>query len=64
MLLTVVCVLAAEEEEEDVEDEEEEEDEEPKTKTVKKTVYEWDLLNDSKALWLRAAGEVPAPPCL
>jgi HSP90 family molecular chaperone len=47
--------LVASEEEED---EDEEADDEPKTKTVKKTVFEWDLLNDSKALWLRSAGDV------
>ncbi|XP_057490061.1 endoplasmin homolog [Actinidia eriantha] len=48
--------------EEDKEDEEKEEDEEgekkPKTKKVKETTYEWELLNDVKAIWLRNPKEV------
>ena len=50
-----------EEDEEDdgIEDEDEdEEDDAPSTKTVKKTVWDWELLNDSKAIWLRSANEV------
>ncbi|CAA0818553.1 Endoplasmin homolog [Striga hermonthica] len=43
-------------EEEDAENEEEEK--KPKTKTVKKTTYEWELLNDMKAIWLRNPREV------
>ncbi|KAK6115196.1 hypothetical protein DH2020_007465 [Rehmannia glutinosa] len=43
-------------EEEDAEKEEEEK--KPKTKTVKKTTYEWELLNDVKAIWLRNPKEV------
>ncbi|KAL6524826.1 heat shock protein 90 [Orobanche minor] len=43
--------------EEDVEKEEEQE-KKPKTKTVKKTTYEWELLNDMKAIWLRNPKEV------
>ena len=39
---------------------EEDEDDEPKTKTVTKTVWDWELLNDSKAIWLRAANDVDA----
>lgn len=30
----------------------------PKTKTVKETTYEWELLNDVKAIWLRSPKEV------
>jgi len=45
-------------EDEDVEDEDEEAEDEPQTKTVKETVWEWKLLNDNKALWLRSAGDV------
>ncbi|KAK4778537.1 hypothetical protein SAY86_006065 [Trapa natans] len=30
----------------------------PKTKTVKETTYEWELLNDVKAIWLRNPREV------
>ena len=50
-----------EEDEEDdgIEDEDQdEEDDAPSTKTVKKTVWDWELLNDSKAIWLRSANEV------
>jgi heat shock protein beta len=45
---------------EDVEDdtEDEEEEEEPKKKMIKKTEWEWVLLNDAKALWLRNPAEV------
>ena len=39
---------------------EDDEDDEPKTKTVTKTVWDWELLNDSKAIWLRAANDVDA----
>lgn len=48
--------------EEEKEDEEKEEDDEgekkPKTKKVKETTYEWELLNDVKAIWLRNPKEV------
>ncbi|KAE9458643.1 hypothetical protein C3L33_09456, partial [Rhododendron williamsianum] len=48
--------------EEEKEDEEKEEDEEgekkPKTKKVKETTHEWELLNDVKAIWLRSPKEV------
>ncbi|CAL5332134.1 unnamed protein product [Camellia sinensis] len=48
--------------EEEKEDEEKEEDEEgdkkPKTKKVKETTSEWELLNDVKAIWLRNPKEV------
>ncbi|XP_043708823.1 endoplasmin homolog isoform X1 [Telopea speciosissima] len=42
------------------EEEAEEEDSEkkPKTKTVKETTYEWELLNDMKAVWLRNPKDV------
>lgn len=45
---------------EDGEEEEEKEEDEkkPKTKTVKETTYEWELLNDVKAIWLRSPKEV------
>jgi heat shock protein beta len=46
-------------EDEDVEkDEDEDEEKKPKTKTVKETTYEWELLNDVKAIWLRNPKEV------
>jgi len=49
-----------EDEDASVEDdeEEEEEDDSPKTKKVTKTVWDWELLNDSKAIWLRGASDV------
>ncbi|VAI81318.1 unnamed protein product [Triticum turgidum subsp. durum] len=42
-------------EEEETEDDEEKK---PKTKTVKETTTEWELLNDMKAVWLRSPKEV------
>uniref|UniRef100_A0A0E0AEE1 Endoplasmin homolog n=1 Tax=Oryza glumipatula TaxID=40148 RepID=A0A0E0AEE1_9ORYZ len=54
---------SSEEEESSPESTEEEETEEseekkPKTKTVKETTTEWELLNDVKAIWLRSPKEV------
>merc|ERR1719502_2104794 len=43
---------------EDAGDEEGEEEEEAKTKTIKKTVQDWELLNDAKAIWTRAPKDV------
>ncbi|XP_057423183.1 endoplasmin homolog [Lotus japonicus] len=45
------------EEDEDA-DKSEDEEKKPKTKTVKETTYEWELLNDVKAIWLRNPKEV------
>ncbi|KAK4782224.1 hypothetical protein SAY86_016326 [Trapa natans] len=39
-------------------DKSEDEEKKPKTKTVKETTYEWELLNDVKAIWLRSPKEV------
>ncbi|KAL9260885.1 Endoplasmin-like protein [Drosera capensis] len=47
-----------EETEEEKEDEEEEEEKKPKTKKITETTYEWELLNDVKAIWLRNPKEV------
>ncbi|XP_027092608.2 endoplasmin homolog [Coffea arabica] len=47
---------SSEEEEEDTEKEENEK--KPKTKKAKETTYEWELLNDVKAIWLRNPKEV------
>ena len=33
--------------------EEEEEEKKPKTKTVKKTIWDWVQVNNSKPIWLR-----------
>ncbi|KAB1200709.1 hypothetical protein CJ030_MR0G006545 [Morella rubra] len=53
---------SSEEEEEEEEDAEKGEDEDaekkPKTKKVKETTSEWELLNDVKAIWLRNPKEV------
>ena len=38
--------------------EEEKEEEKPKTKKVDKTVWDWELLNDSKPIWTRKPTEV------
>merc|ERR1712060_751147 len=47
------------EEEEEIEDaEDEEEDDAPKTKKVKKTVNDWELVNDAKALWTRNPADI------
>ncbi|XP_062229852.1 endoplasmin homolog [Phragmites australis] len=40
------------------EESEESEDKKPKTKTIKETTSEWELLNDVKAVWLRSPKEV------
>ncbi|KAF3446793.1 hypothetical protein FNV43_RR11973 [Rhamnella rubrinervis] len=50
---------SSEDEGEDAEKSEEEDAEgKPKTKKVKETTYEWELLNDVKAIWLRNPKEV------
>ncbi|GJY24715.1 endoplasmin [Tanacetum coccineum] len=50
---------ATEGEEKEEEDSDKEEDEEKsKTKTIKETSYEWERLNDVKAIWLRNPKEV------
>jgi len=42
----------------DVDEEEESQEDKPKTKKVKKTSKEWELVNDTKAIWVRSPGEV------
>ena len=49
---------SSEEEGEDEDAEKGEDEEKPKTKKVKETTYEWELLNDVKAIWLRNPKEV------
>lgn len=44
--------------EEDGKVEEEAEEEKPKTKKVSKTVWDWELMNDSKPIWTRKPSEV------
>jgi len=41
-----------------VEEDKEEEEKKPKTKKVEKTVWDWDLMNGAKPIWLRKAKEV------
>jgi heat shock protein beta len=48
------------EEIEDAEEEDEEEDATPKTKKIKKTVNDWELINDAKALWTRNPADITA----
>lgn len=45
-------------EDDDSEKGEDEDEKKSKTKTVKETTYEWELLNDVKAIWLRSPKEV------
>merc|ERR1711906_5890 len=42
----------------DVDEEEDKKDDKPKTKKVKKTTKEWELINDTKAIWVRAPADV------
>ncbi|XP_074263742.1 endoplasmin homolog [Silene latifolia] len=46
------------EEESEEKEEDEEAEKKPKTKTIKETTSEWELLNDVKAIWLRSPKEV------
>ncbi|KAL9238153.1 hypothetical protein vseg_012619 [Gypsophila vaccaria] len=46
------------EEETEEKEENEEAEKKPKTKTIKETTSEWELLNDVKAIWLRSPKEV------
>ena len=59
MLKTADSSFSEEGEEQDAEKSEDEDSEKkPKTKKVKETTYEWELLNDVKAIWLRSPKEV------
>lgn len=69
MLLTLIPLFAqlfwtAEKTSEEGEDEDSEKgddddaEKKPKTKTIKETTSEWELLNDVKAIWLRTPKEV------
>lgn len=48
----------AEETEEDAKVEEDADDGKPKTKKVSKTIWDWQLINDSKPIWTRKPNEV------
>jgi heat shock protein beta len=41
-----------------IEDEEEKPKEEKKTKEISKTIWEWDLVNEIKAIWMRSKDEI------
>ena len=41
-----------------VEEKDDTEEDKPKTKKVSKTVYDWELVNESKPIWTRKPGEV------
>ncbi|XP_055689793.1 endoplasmin [Lutzomyia longipalpis] len=43
---------------EDAQVEEEQEEEKPKTKKVSKTVWDWEIMNDSKPIWTRKPADV------
>lgn len=45
-------------EDEEVKVEEEKEDKKEKTKKVEKTTWDWELVNDTKPIWMRKPGEV------
>jgi heat shock protein beta len=45
-------------EEDDDDEEEDEDDKKDKTKTITETIWEWTLVNDQKAIWLRNKNEV------
>nr|UNE55958.1 endoplasmin [Paroster macrosturtensis] len=47
-----------EDDKDDVEIEEEKEDAKPKTKKVDKTVWDWEILNDSKPIWTRKPNDI------
>ncbi|KAK0052359.1 Endoplasmin/heat shock protein 90 kDa [Biomphalaria pfeifferi] len=49
---------AAEDDEEEGKVEEEEESDKPKTKKVKKTVWDWELMNSVKPIWTRKPADV------
>lgn len=59
---TTLCTAESKSSDEEGEDteksEEEDAEDKPKTKKVKETTYEWELLNDVKAIWLRNPKEV------
>lgn len=47
-----------EDEDAEISDADDEDEEAPKTKKVKKTVHDWDLVNDAKAIWTRNPSDV------
>ncbi|XP_069675005.1 endoplasmin [Periplaneta americana] len=45
-------------EDDDTKVEEDKQEEKPKTKTVEKTVWDWEVLNDNKPIWTRKPSEI------
>ncbi|PNF21970.1 Endoplasmin [Cryptotermes secundus] len=48
----------ADEADDDTKVEEDKQEEKPKTKTIEKTVWDWEVLNDSKPIWTRKPSEI------
>jgi heat shock protein beta len=42
----------------EIKEEDEHKEEKPTTKTVRETVWDWELINENKALWLRSRDEI------
>ena len=60
LLLLIAETSTSDDEEKDEEKDEDADETEKKSKTkkVKETIYEWEVLNDVKAIWLRSPKEV------
>ncbi|CAN1323019.1 Endoplasmin homolog [Linum perenne] len=60
LLIELLMFLSSQdpEEEETEKGDDDETEDKPKTKTVKETTQEWELLNDVKAIWLRSPKDV------
>lgn len=48
----------ADDDDDDTKVEEDKQEEKPKTKTIEKTVWDWEVLNDSKPIWTRKPNEI------
>jgi heat shock protein beta len=57
-LLFLLFVTEDSTEEEEIVEDEEDEEKKPKTKTIKETKWDWELLNSVKAIWLRNPKDV------
>jgi len=50
--------VALDEEKKDEEEKEADEEAKPRTKTIKETVFQWELMNETKPLWTRSPKEI------
>ena len=50
--------MQKDEDDEEAKVEEEKEEEKPKTKKVEKTIWDWELMNGSKPIWLKKPNEI------